>query len=127
MRLASGGVSQSQWDDVMFQLGRWLARHLDDPRLVLWIAGRGAELHERWTWLIEHELDRLTELANASEHGSDRHLLLSLYRRQVADTSEWPASAGAASRLLFYVVIPPFVWIAAALVQNVASNVLGLR
>jgi hypothetical protein len=73
------------------------------------------------------ELDRLNELATASEHDSDRHMLLSLYRRQIADTSEWPASAGAASRLLFYVVIPPLAWIAAALVQNLVSNVLGLR
>ncbi len=73
------------------------------------------------------ELDRLTELANTAEQGSDRHMLVSLYRRQIADTPEWPASAGAASRVLFYVVIPPLAWIAAALVQDLVSNVLGLR
>ena len=38
MRLVAGGISHSEWDDVMFQLGRWLARHLNDPRLVVWIA-----------------------------------------------------------------------------------------
>ncbi len=75
----------------------------------------------------QNELDRLSALVNESEHGSERHMLLSLYRRQVADTSEWPASAGAASRVLFYVVIPPLAWIAAALVQDLVSNVLGLR
>src|SRR5690606_22267943 len=37
MRLASGGGMDTQWDDVLFQLGRWLTRHLNDPRLVLWI------------------------------------------------------------------------------------------
>lgn len=73
------------------------------------------------------ELDRLSELANASERGSDRSMLVSLYRRQVAETPEWPASAGAASRVLFYVVIPPLAWVAAALVQDLVSNVLGLR
>jgi hypothetical protein len=73
------------------------------------------------------ELDRLAELANGAEPGSERHMLVSLYRRQVAETSEWPASAGAASRVLFYVVIPPLAWIAAALVQGAVSNVLGLR
>jgi len=73
------------------------------------------------------ELDRLSELANALEQGSDRSMLVSLYRRQVAATPEWPASAGAASRVLFYVVIPPLAWVAAALVQDLVSNVLGLR
>jgi len=62
MLLASGGVSGSQWDDVMFHLARWLVRHLDDPRLIIWIAERGGQLHDRWLWLIEHELDRFSTL-----------------------------------------------------------------
>ncbi|MEC8860262.1 MAG: anti-phage defense-associated sirtuin Dsr1 [Pseudomonadota bacterium] len=62
MLLASGGTTASQWDDVMFHLARWLVRHLDDPRLVIWIAERGAQLHDRWPWLIEHELDRFASL-----------------------------------------------------------------
>jgi hypothetical protein len=62
MLLASGGITGSQWDDVMFHLARWLLRHLDDPRLVIWIAERGGQLHDRWPWLIEHELDRLVSL-----------------------------------------------------------------
>lgn len=62
MLLASGGMTGSQWDDVMFHLARWLVRHLDDPRLVLWIAQRGGQMHDRWPWLIEHELDRFASL-----------------------------------------------------------------
>ena len=62
MLLASGGTTSSQWDDVMFHLARWLVRHLDDPRLVIWIAQRGGQLHDRWPWLIEHELDRFASL-----------------------------------------------------------------
>ncbi len=62
MLLASGGVSDIQWDDVMFHLARWLVRHLDEPRLIIWIAERGGQLHDRWSWLIEHELDRLALL-----------------------------------------------------------------
>ena len=46
----------------MFHLARWLVRHLDDPRLVLWIAERGGQLHDRWPWLIEHELGRFASL-----------------------------------------------------------------
>jgi hypothetical protein len=62
MLLASGGVSGSQWDYVMSHLARWLVRHLDDPRLVTWIAERGGQLHDRWQWLIEQELDRFSSL-----------------------------------------------------------------
>jgi hypothetical protein len=62
MLLVSGGVTGSQWDDVMFQLARWLTRHLDDPRLVIWIAQRGGQLHDRWPWLIDSELDRFASL-----------------------------------------------------------------
>lgn len=62
MLLASGGITGSQWDDVVFHLARWLVRHLDDPRLVIWIAERGGKLHDRWPWLIEHELDRFASL-----------------------------------------------------------------
>lgn len=62
MRLVAGAISHSKWDDVMSQLARWLVRHLNDPRVVLWIAERGGQLHEQWIWEIERELDRLTRL-----------------------------------------------------------------
>lgn len=62
MLLASDGASGSQWDDVLYHLARWLMRHLDDPRLVIWIAQRGGQLHDSWLWLIEHELDRFASL-----------------------------------------------------------------
>jgi hypothetical protein len=67
MLLASGGITGSQWDDVMFHLARWLSRHLDDPRLILWIAQRGGRVHDRWPWLIEHELDRFASLERDSK------------------------------------------------------------
>jgi hypothetical protein len=60
MALVSGGAANSQWDDVMFHLARWLVRHLNDPVLIIWLAQRGGQMHDRWSWLIEHELDRLT-------------------------------------------------------------------
>ena len=62
MRLVSGGGGDSGWDDVMFHLARWLVRHLRDPRLILWIAARGGQLHDRCQWLIENELDRFASL-----------------------------------------------------------------
>lgn len=62
MALVSGGVADSQWDAVMFHLARWLVRHLNDPELIIWLAQRGSQLHDRWPWLIEHELDRFARL-----------------------------------------------------------------
>lgn len=62
MLLVSSAAKGSQWDDVMFHLARWLVRHLDDPRLVIWIAQNGSQLHDRWPWLIDHELDRFATL-----------------------------------------------------------------
>lgn len=65
MSLLAWGATGSGWDDVMFQLARWLVRHLDDPELVIWIAERGGQLNDRWRWLIGRELDRFAAL----EHG----------------------------------------------------------
>jgi hypothetical protein len=62
MRLVSGGNSESQWDKVMSHLARWLVRHLDDPRLVIWIAERGGQLHNDLALMIENQLDRLASL-----------------------------------------------------------------
>jgi hypothetical protein len=62
MQLASCGTTGSQWDDVMFHMARWLVRHLDDPRLVIWIAERGGQIQDHWLPLIEHELDRFALL-----------------------------------------------------------------
>lgn len=62
MLLVSGGISGSQWDEVMRHLARWLTRHLNDPRLIIWIAERGGQLHDDWARLIERELDSFVKL-----------------------------------------------------------------
>ncbi len=62
MQLSSSWPDSSQWDDVMRHLGRWLLRHLDDPRLILWMAQYGGRLHERWRVLVENRLDEFTSL-----------------------------------------------------------------
>jgi hypothetical protein len=61
---------EGQWDDLMFQLARWLIRHLNDPGLVLWLAKRGGKLRTELASLIEDRLDELTKLeadGNADE------------------------------------------------------------
>jgi len=60
--LVSGGATSSQWDAVMFQMARWLLRHLNDPVLIIWLAQHGGQLHDRLSLLIEHELERLMRL-----------------------------------------------------------------
>src|SRR5690606_14899250 len=62
MLLVSSGQTSGQWDDVMFHLARWLVRHLDDPRLIIWIAECGGQMHDRWQFFIEHELNRFASL-----------------------------------------------------------------
>lgn len=52
----------SGWDKVMFQLARWLTRHLNDPRLILWLSKWGGQLHGSWAALIEDELERFAKL-----------------------------------------------------------------
>jgi hypothetical protein len=42
---------------------------------------------------------------------------LLIYRREITTVSEWPFNAGVASRLAFYLVIPPLTWIAAGLID----------
>lgn len=66
MMLVSGGATDGQWDPVMDQLARWLVRHLNDPALIIWLAQRGGQLHDRWPWLIE---DRLNEFARLEREG----------------------------------------------------------
>ncbi|HKY85304.1 MAG TPA: SIR2 family protein [Pseudorhodoplanes sp.] len=51
-------LSGSAWDDVMLQLGYWLARHLNDPKLLHWITSRGGRLHPTFKMIIEQEIKK---------------------------------------------------------------------
>jgi len=57
MRLASGGSQNSRLDNVMHHLAFWLTRHLDDPKLILWIAQQGGKVNEQWAWIIQNRLN----------------------------------------------------------------------
>lgn len=69
MTLVDGGTTGSQWDNVMKHLSRWLVRHLDDPRLVLWLAKRGGHLHERLAGKIDEQLGKFAKLKSNGETG----------------------------------------------------------
>ena len=67
MLLVSDSTAGIQWDAVMFHLARWLVRHLDDPRLVIWIAERGGQLDGRWSQMIEQEMESFASLERDSK------------------------------------------------------------
>ena len=60
--VVDAAVRGSRWDEVTWQLARWMMRHLGDQKLFLWLVKRGGHLHENLSALIEsrlRELDRL--------------------------------------------------------------------
>lgn len=62
MRLVSSFAEEVQLDDIMWHLMSWLNRHLNDPRLLLWIAEFGNKIHFSWAWTISNRLDELEKL-----------------------------------------------------------------
>lgn len=46
----------------MSNLIKWIIRHLNDPRLIVWIANRGGLLHEKLACEIENQLDHIHHL-----------------------------------------------------------------
>lgn len=68
MVLADAGGTDSQWDYVMFHLAHWLTRHLDDPRLILWLARQGGHPHKQLVWQIEGRLKELDQYEGEGKH-----------------------------------------------------------
>lgn len=50
------GKSQNSWDEIMDALANWLLRHLNDPRLAIWISEEGGRLSQEFAWLLRDEL-----------------------------------------------------------------------
>jgi hypothetical protein len=102
MSVAAWGDQASEWDEAMFHLARWLTRHLDDPKLLLWVAKAGGLLHPRFAALIEErleELDRLEiegkteELARIRANAPNaipRPMLRTLWRLAIVDCLKTP-------------------------------------
>ncbi|GHS91826.1 hypothetical protein AGMMS49957_18650 [Synergistales bacterium] len=62
MSLASEGVVESVWDNVMRYLACWALRHLNNPKLILWVAQCGGQLHNHWVRLIETKINYFVKL-----------------------------------------------------------------
>ena len=62
MCVVSNGTQGSDLDPVMSHLSYWLTRHLNNPKLILWLARYGNLLHNNFLRLISVQLDRLDSL-----------------------------------------------------------------
>jgi len=60
----------------MPQLGGWLTRHLNDARLILWLAEQGGQLHPRFVQLIENKLKEIVRLERNGETDKLDHIRL---------------------------------------------------
>jgi SIR2-like protein len=50
------GAREGRLDDVMRWLAVWLARHTNNPKLLLWVGANGPHLHPQFAWQLEHAL-----------------------------------------------------------------------
>ncbi|WCE89389.1 SIR2 family protein [Pseudomonas syringae pv. actinidiae] len=71
MNVVGADGRRSDWDNVMRQLARWLLRHLNDPKLMLWLVKCGGHLHEEMALGIGN---RLEELARLESEGNECEL-----------------------------------------------------
>lgn len=53
----------TEFDKVMWHMARWLTQHLGDPRLVLWVADHGGQLHPTFAGMVDAKLEQLDKLA----------------------------------------------------------------
>jgi len=67
MNLVELGYTGTRLDNVMLQLAHWLLRHLNDPKLLLWVSNNGGQLHENFVRLIQGKIDELIKLEQKKE------------------------------------------------------------
>jgi len=62
MSIVNTADHRSNVDGVMNELARWLTRHLGDPKLIIWLADYGGQLHEKFARLIRNQIEELQQL-----------------------------------------------------------------
>lgn len=60
--------SQCSLDNVMHQIARWLVRHLNDPKLIYWVAQQGGNIEPVFAQMIEERLRDLRKMEMESRH-----------------------------------------------------------
>lgn len=61
--IVDNGEQNSHLDHVLAHISRWLTRHLNDPKLILWLTRYGGRLHEVFIYQIYNRLNELDSLA----------------------------------------------------------------
>lgn len=64
MSISDTSALTSQWDRPMSYLAYWLTRHLDDPKLILWLSRQSGKLREQFIGLVRNRINYLDQLAN---------------------------------------------------------------
>ena len=64
MNVTDIGCLNSDWDEIMYSLGHWLTRHLNDPKLLIWLTSQGSQLHIQFAQLIRNRISKLDGLMN---------------------------------------------------------------
>src|SRR5262249_41935213 len=67
MALVGHVTPATTWDDVMENIALWLARHMDNPQLIVWAARQGGHLAHRFASILRQRLDHLATLESAGE------------------------------------------------------------
>lgn len=67
-------VRAGNWDKTMLQLARWLTRHLGDPKLIIWLAERGGQVHGNFAGLIQRQIEELEKLENDGNQKELKHI-----------------------------------------------------
>lgn len=71
MSLLYGSIAETQWDAVMWELSKWLLRHINDPELVYIISERGLQINAA---LKDRIGDRIEEVKRFQNTGKTEKL-----------------------------------------------------
>jgi len=86
MSLVSLGPRQIQLDAVMINIARWLSRHLNNPKLLIWVAQHGGQMHEQFAAIIQERLTSIETLERDNDADA-LHKLIENARDAVPRTS----------------------------------------
>ena len=83
-------------------------------------------LHTNMRDVIKARVAELQVAINACDRSDFGQLaLLTEHRETVRDFNSWPLDVGLVGKVLFYVIIPPLAWVAAALVEQLVDKAVG--
>ena len=61
------------WDEVMSQIACWLIRHLNNPKLVIWLANNGGKLNDNLLLFVRNRIEDIDKnRAKSAEPGSPK-------------------------------------------------------